>query len=150
LNTVRRGVARYRALREAGDTDGAIALLRSIVPSIKEPKRKTKFACMLVECFAENEQWHQALDTLRMAYEIAPDEPRSRAWLAWAQSKIAWFHGSFETAEELVQETIHQILLIRSRTVEDDELLALSYLHLAHCRHAFRRGTRAAPCRIIT
>lgn len=130
-------MAHFRALRDCGDSSSAVALLQSLRSTVTDPKRKMEIACLLVESFAENAWWTQAVDMLRSASQIDASDDASRGWLAWAQSQIAWYHGSYSTAESLARQTVdHMLAADGDRTPEDDELLAMTYLQLAHCRHA--------------
>jgi tetratricopeptide (TPR) repeat protein len=136
IDPCRIAMAHFRVLRDSGDSASAVALLQSLRANVTDPKRKMEIACLLVESFAENAWWTQALDMLRTASEIDATDDASRAWLAWAKGQIAWYHGTYSTAESLGREAVDYMLAANGdRTPEDDELLAMTYMQLAHSRH---------------
>lgn len=136
IDPSRIAMAHFRALRDCGESASAVALLQSLRSSVSDGKRKVEIACLLVESFAENAWWTQAVDMLKTASQIDASDDASRGWLAWAQSQIAWYHGTFSAAEALSRQSVEHLLAADGdRTPEDDELLAMTYLQLAHCRH---------------
>lgn len=133
-------MAHYRALRDAGETQAAIALLRSLAQNSNDRRRQIETAALLVECFAENAWWTQAFDALKTLEQLGPVEPFARARVAWAKGQIAWYHGTFSTAQDLAEEAIwHLRSATNPNSVEDDELLVTSHLQLGHCRDTIGR-----------
>jgi tetratricopeptide (TPR) repeat protein len=128
-------MAYFRALRDTGDPTYAIALGGSLLRDTDDTGRKLELASLLVECYAENGSWAQASDMLEFARRLGCEDARSRSRLAWAQCQLAWYQGSFATAETYAEGAIEHTMAIGEwRTAIDDELLTFAHLQLAQCR----------------